>query len=100
MTKKKKDHLTLTKVYERFTRFALANPDNASTHKYVAVVHPRGDGPRRILDHSALQDASETNEVEGAKSLSDCSALQCYLRAEKGKVRNDRTQQTQHWTQH
>jgi len=85
MTKKKKDHLTLTKVYERFTRFALANPDNASTQKYVAVVHPRGDGPRRILDHSALQDASESNEIEGAPSLSDCSALQCYLRAEKGK---------------
>lgn len=85
MTKKKRDHLNLNKVYERFTRFALANPDNASSQKFVAVVHPRGDGPRRIMDHSQLQSAAESNETEGAPLLADCSALQCYLRPEKGK---------------
>ena len=108
ITKKKKDHLSLTKIYERFSRFALANPDNANGDKvrrgippslpsppslttlntnlqFVAVVHPRGDGPRRILEHSVLQTASEENDTVGAPALADCSALQCFLRPRDGK---------------
>ncbi|GMH51794.1 hypothetical protein TL16_g01087 [Triparma laevis f. inornata] len=84
ITKKKKEHLSLTKVYERFTRFALANPENASTNKYVAVVHPRGLGRRRIMEHSSLQSSAEGNEMEGSPMLVDCSALQCYLRPQDG----------------
>ncbi|GMH66148.1 hypothetical protein TrST_g11447 [Triparma strigata] len=84
ITRKKKEHLSLTKVYERFTRFALANPDNANGEKYVAVVHPRGEGMRRIMEHSDLQAASESNSTTGSPLLADCSALQCYLRPQDG----------------
>jgi hypothetical protein len=44
ITRKKNANLSLSKVYERFTRFALANPQNASGGKNVAVLFCGGGG--------------------------------------------------------
>jgi len=60
---KKKDNLTLPKVYDRFTRFSLANPANKAGNQYVAVVHQR-DGGRRLLDHAELQTGTEAHATE------------------------------------
>lgn len=79
VTKKKKDNLSLPKVLERFTRFALANPTNAAGPQHVCVVHSRS-GDRRLLSHGDFQKC-----VEEGSGLEDAEALQCYLRPRGGQ---------------
>jgi len=79
IARKKGDKSSLTGVYERFSKFALANPNN--TQRTVGVfVH--GNGYRQHLNEANLQ------EMLGANSsvlLQKNSHLQVYLRPYKGR---------------
>jgi len=85
VTKKKRDNLTLQKVFERFARFALANPSNNNGAKLVTVAFPRGGGAKRILDYGRMQEIVESNVAEGEVDLVDISAIRCFLRPFEGR---------------
>jgi len=79
IARKKGDKSSLAGVYERFSKFALANPNN--THRTVGVfVH--GNGYRQHLNETNLQ---EMLSVNSSVLLQKNSHLQVYLRPYKGR---------------
>ena len=78
VSKKKDENVTFGKIKERYSRFALANPNNVQRH-VCWLISPKGG--RTVLDASQFDAKLATAADSGLK---DAVAMQCYLQPQGG----------------